>query len=134
MQFHSSPVSISFVHVIPPLVSISFVSTFFSLIHGNHFILTGHFIPLWYLIHSCHILDFIPSWQPLHLLSFQGPGHISKKRKCAFLQINKIAEKIGMVLTAGDNIRVLFSGSRAHFPKWKCMLLAGKSGDGAHCW
>ena len=72
--------------------------------------------------------------------SLQGARRISKKGNACFYKkgnvhfyksINKIAEKIGkkigMVLTVGDNIRVLISGCRAHFQKRKCTLLQMKN-------
>ena len=45
-------------------------------------------------------------------------------------KIGKFSEKKGgMVLTVGDNIGVLFSGSRAHFQTWKCALIQMKNGN-----
>jgi hypothetical protein len=41
-----------------------------------------------------------------------------QKRKCALFQLknsNKIAEKIWIVLTVGDDVAALFSGSRYTF-------------------
>jgi hypothetical protein len=106
------------------LAGISFnISFSMALISSNISLLNGGDFIHCFILHGSYFVDyFIAHWPVFHLI-FRSPWHLFhcswnyfslihgshfQKRKCALLQMknsNKIAEKIGMVCTVGNNVR-----------------------------